>query len=484
MDLLVLEACAALFLLLSILRPVFKGLWGLSGIALMPLLALGIIVGLFPVYGFRPECVPLFFFVVYMTIIDFSAAGALFSRIQSDDYRDRRPVTIVVNVVLFGFAVWTAVYFGPPLDVSPYSAGTLYFQTTADGNVSPADAITLRDRSRGAELWLRVFVPAPETAGGAEKAALRPLLALIPPVAGSVQVTNAVCAALGERGFTVLTYSRPGFDSPAVAENGEIRRLSLPGLYRLAGTLIRGLGSTTANSSALSLEDGRKQDIVFLLEELSRNQSLRDSLPSTDLDCVFLAGYGAGGAALTVLSAAPDFTEKYSRIKGIIAVESPVFSDENVRPALPALFIVSDRITRERGGRYKAILKTVKASRAPALTAALSGAGPFDYSDSPRLYPVYSFLFRGAKTEVKRDAAEFPVLTASLMANFAAFIMAQPDETPPPEQQAAAPEAGAENAPAETAPSALPPVKTALSGVYLETGGGWNLGDSRIILQP
>jgi hypothetical protein len=499
MDLLILEACAALFLLLPMVRPVFKGLWNLNGIALLPLLALGLMIGLFPAYGFRPECLPLLFFAVYMSLLHSSAVGAIFSKLHNDDYRDQGPLAAMANFVLFGFAVWSALYFAPPLGDQFYYFGTVRLQNTENRNFLPPQTITLHDRSRNAELWLRIFAPDAGDAGvaaaNAEKPALRPLLTLIPPVAGSVQVTDAVCAALRDKGFTVLSYSRPGFDSPAVGEHGEIKRLSPPGLFRLASALLRGLDSAAASRNVVSLEDGRKRDIVFLLEELSQNQNLRDSLPGTDLDCVFFAGYGAGGAALTVLSAAPGFTEQYGRIKGIIAVESPIFSDETSRPAIPLMFIVSGLVKEERGGRYGAILKTLKASRAPALVAALPGAGPFDYSDSPRWYPVYSFLFRGIKTEEVPDAAGFPVLTASLMANFAAFIMEQsapppetaapmdapPDETPPLEQPDAAPE----GAPLpENAPAAAPPEKTALAGVYLETGGVWNLGDSRIILQP
>jgi hypothetical protein len=115
-------------------------------------------------------------------------------------------------------------------------------------------------------------------------------------------VTDAVCAALQDKGFTILSYSRPGFDSPAVDEYGNIRRLSLAALFRFSSGLFQGLGFGAAKSDSLYLEDTRKEDIVFLLRELSQNQRLRDSLSTADLNCVFLAGYGAGGSALTVLS--------------------------------------------------------------------------------------------------------------------------------------------------------------------------------------
>jgi hypothetical protein len=500
MELLILEIFAAVFLFLPIVRPLFKALWALDGLVLLPVLSLGILVGIFPVYGFRPECVPFLGFAFFTNIVNFSPLISLFSQLRNDDYRDRGLPYTAASLAVFGFVLWTALYFSPPLDMVFYEK---------------AHTMLIRDRNRDEDLWLRIYAPEGEAGG------LRPLLLLVPPAAGSVTVTDAVCVRLLEKGFTVLSYSRPGFDSPALDASGAYKRLGLPGLFRLGNALCRGLGDMAANEDGRELEEGRRRDVEFLLAELAQNKTLRDALLSADKSCVFLAGYGAGGAALTGLCSSPEFTARFGQVKGLIAVESPLYSSVEgdppppvplpsknplvvffrgiehffrglaprkvtgigsvPRPELPVLFIVSDRAFQERAGRYQSILKTSESARGPALTAALSGAGPFDYSDSPRVYPVYSFLFRGEKTE--RAKADYPRVTAALMANFAAFIMESADPAYPSES--ANPAASANPADGRGINlGASPPEKTALADIRLETGGVWNLPDSRFILEP
>jgi hypothetical protein len=444
MELLILEICAAVFLFLPIIMSVFYALLCLDGLVLLPVLSLGILIGIFPVYGFRPECVPLLVFTLFTNIINFGSLVSIFSQLHNDDYRDRGLLYTAANLVVFGFVLWIALYYSPPPDMA------LYEKT---------QTMPLRDRNRNEELWLRIYVPESGT-----PQALRPLILLVPPVAGSVTVTDAVCAGLLEKGFVVLSYSRPGFDSPALSESGVYKRLSFSGLFRLGNILCRGLTDMTANEAGRELEKGRRKDVEFLLVELAQNKTLQDRLSGIDKNCVFLAGYGAGGAALINLFAAPDFSARFGQVKGIIALESPLYSSiegdppppappptENPviaffrgtgfffrnlvprkvtgigtvpRPEIPVMFVVSDKVVRERTGRYETILKTLHAAQGPALVASLSGTGPFDYSDSPRVYPVYSFLFRGGKTGRVRTASEYPDITAALMANFAAFIRA------------------------------------------------------------
>ncbi|MDR2143866.1 MAG: hypothetical protein LBP29_05810 [Treponema sp.] len=505
MELLILEFCAAVFLFLPVIRPIFKALWGLDGLVLLPVLSLGILVGIFPVYGFRPECVPLLIFALFTNIVNFGPLISIFSHMHNDDYRDKGLLYTAVNLAVFGFTLWIALYYSPPVDMALYEK---------------AQTILLRDRSRNEDLWLRIYAPE----SGVSPQNLRPLLLLVPPAAGSVAVTDAVCAGLLEKGFTVLSYSRPGFDSPAIDGSGTYRRLAFPGLFRLGNALCRGLTDMGANAGGRKLEEGRRQDVEFLLVELSQNKTLRDMLSGAEKNCVFLAGYGAGGAALTGLSAEADFAARFSQVKGIIALESPLYSSiegdppppspppaenpviaffqgagsffQNLaprkvtgigpvpRPQIPVMFVVSDRVIRERSGRYETILRTLYSARGPALLAFLSGAGPFDYSDSPRLYPVYSLLFRGGKGGRIREAAEYPDITAALMANFAAFIMesAGMESTDEFTDESAGPENAPENPAGVRRPAV--PEKTALSDVGLETGGVWNLPDSRFILQP
>jgi hypothetical protein len=302
------------------------------------------------------------------------------------------------------------------------------------------------------------------------------------------------------------------------------KRLVFSRLFRLGNALCRGLTDMGANADGRELEEGRRQDVEFLLVELAQNKILQDMLPSVDKSCVFLAGYGAGGAALVGLFSAPEFAARFNQVQGIIALESPLYLSiegdppppapppaENPavaffrgtgaffrglvprritgigdvpRPEIPVMFVVSDRVIQERSGRYATIIKTLNSAQSPVLIAALFGAGPFDYSDSPRRYPVYSFLFRGGKGRA-RPAPEYPAITAALIANFAAFIMESDHAESAEPVNPAGPADRAEPAsPAGIRGTGAPPEKTALADIYLETGGVWNLPDSRFILQP
>jgi dienelactone hydrolase len=423
-------------------------------------------------------------FALFLTWVNLPDLAALFSGLQSDSYRDRRLLFILITGGVFAAVLWVSLYFAPPLDMELLS--------------ERVETIQLRDPDRTAEFTVRIYGPE-ESAVSAD----RPLLILLPPVAGSLPVIDAVCGALRERGFTVISYSRAGFDSPAFDGTGMPVRLSLPGLYRLTNALGRGLSDEGANAGGRELEEGRRFDVEFLLQELSVNKTLRDKLSGADRNRIFLAGYGAGGAALTVLAGMDDFISAHPQVRGVIAVEGPLLSSlegdvpppsppvsDNPadafirraadfaegfipkkithigtipRPALPILFILSDRVIQNRSGRYETILRTLGAARNMALLAAVPGAGPFDYSDSPRYYPIYSALFRGA---VHREGqAAGPLLTASLAANFAALIL----ETPQNGEM----------------PAGNTLTTTVLdSGIHLETGGVWQIPQGRTILQP
>ncbi|GHV86163.1 hypothetical protein AGMMS50230_17710 [Spirochaetia bacterium] len=497
MELRVLELFAAFFLFLSIIRPLVRGLWKLDGLAACPLLALAIMAGIFPAYGFRPECIPLLGFALFLSFANFSDLGALFLGLQSDSFRDKGLIFTLASAAAFAFTLWITLQYAPPMDMELSTQGV--------------ERLFLRDQ-QGAELYLRIY--GPETAETAEtdlavdeadltlgEADLagpgRPLLILLPPVAGSFTVSDTVCLRLRDRGFTVLSYSRPGFDSPSFNREGMPVRLFIPGLFRLGNSLIRGRKDAAANAGGRDLEAGRQQDTEFLLLELRQNKTLQDKLGYADRNTIFLAGYGAGGAALTRLSGQDTFAARFPQVRGIVAVEAPLLSSlageprvskeeprvsaffqeietffqslvprkithiSNVpQPGLPVLFILSGRVIEERAGRYETILRTMGASRNMALLAAVPGAGPFDYSDSPRYYPLLSVLFRGA------DGTEFrggPELTASLITNFAALIL--------------------ENG--ETVPEASAPLeKTPLEGIHVERGGVWQNPSGQTILQP
>ena len=485
MELIILECFAALFLFLSIVRPLVRGFWKLPGLTVCPLLALGIIIGIFPAYGFRPECVPLLIFAIFLFIANLSDFLALFFSLQSDAYRDKSVFFTLGSAATFAFALWITFHFGPPMDT--------------DLGIEGVKTIFLQ----GDELHVRIYGPVEPVAHMEEISVSRPLLILLPPAVGSFTMTDEVCMALRDRGFTVLGYSRLNFDSTFINRDRMPVRLSFPGAFRLGNALSRGMINTGANKRGRELEQSRKRDALFLLRELAENRTLQNLLGNTDRNTIFLTGYGEGGAALTALAGEDFFIAGYPKVRGIIAIEAPLLSSmegdppppppqpasdpfnrffqlveeyyEKVKPrrithiseipspGFPFLFVLSDRVINERGGRYETILRTMSNSRDAALIAAVRGAGIFDYSASPVQYPILSALYRGAEqTEVNRD---WPELTASLITNFAVLIL--------------------ENSNNDDVPLEIPLTKTALdSNTYLERGGVWQIPNVQTILQP
>ena len=516
MELRILESLAALFLFLSIARPLIRGLWKLPGLTICPLLALGIIIGIFPAYGFRPECTPLLLFALFLVFVNLSDFLALFSSLQSDSYRDRGLLFTLCSAAVFAFAFWITINFAPPLDTELSTEGikTVFLM--------------------GGEIQVRIYqpeeAPKPEKQPfetdmeslmpedldrGFQTAFGHPLLVLLPPEAGSITVSDEVCIGLRDRGFTVLTYSRVNFDSPFIDPDGKPERLNFFSFLRLGNALTRGLSDTSANTDGRKQEETRKQDTIFLLRELSENKTLQDLLEDTDKNMTFLVGYGSAGAALTVLAGQDDFSAVYPQVRGIIAIEAPLFSSlegdppppplppapdpistffqqigeyinslmpksithitKTPSPGLPILFILSDRVISERSGRYETILKTLESSRNAALLAAVRGAGPFDYSASPKHYPIYSFLFRGAEP-LEKDH-NWPLLTASLITNFAILVLENETVS---DDIITDPDTSVDKIPLN-----IPLIKTALdNNIHLEQRGVWQIPDVRTILHP
>jgi hypothetical protein len=447
------ELLITLFFFLPLIRPFIKSLWAIEGLAWLPLLALGICVGLFPAYGFRPEGIPLLIYGIIINSINMPSLLAMIRGLKPDDFYERRPVYTGIALGLLVAVSGIALYFSPSPDIMLDSQGV--------------GLGLIRDEDREGGFFLRIYKPPEGAEAPGPAAGLRPLMVLIPPAAGSVTVVDGVCRALAEGGFTVLTYSRRGFDSPAVDGTGKRRGISPAKNFRLLRAMIRGDKSAAANAVGRTLEDERGKDIGFLLGSIRKNGAVRDLLlPGTDLDCIFLTGYGAGAAALTVLSGDPAFVGTNPAIKGIIAVEGPILSalekdpgktaeteeDANwfrllwtdlsgriaglgpkkitgmaalPRPGIPTLFILSDRVlnSRDQAGRYRTILGSFRSARAPALLAAVPGAGPLDYSDSPKKYPLLRLFFPGNGEPIWREEDYIPG-TAALMANFAAALLA------------------------------------------------------------
>jgi hypothetical protein len=149
-----LELLIAFFLLLPLIRPFFKRLWTMDGLTLLPLLALGAGIGIFPAYGMRPEGIPLILYVVFRNLANLPALGIVLRRLTNDDFRDRGMVGAGFSVALLAAVTALAVCFAPPRDI-----------TLAGSGVRSA---TVRDEERNVELFLRVYEPPPE-AGRAGK---------------------------------------------------------------------------------------------------------------------------------------------------------------------------------------------------------------------------------------------------------------------------------------------------------------------------
>jgi hypothetical protein len=452
-----LELLIALFLLLPLIRPFFKGFWTIDGLATLPLLALGVGIGLFPAYGVRPECLPLILYVIFMNIANRSALGAVFRQLKNDDFRDRGLMSSCVLVALLIAVTALALCFAPAPDLGPAGSGAL--------------SATVRDEGRRVDLFLRAY--APESPAGTGTAEKRPLMILMPPAAGSLLVVDRLCEALARRGFTTLVYSRRGIDAPALETGGRKRLLSPAGTLRLLRAVFQGTRWTGANAIGRVLEEERKQDLAFLLAALQNRgePAAREAVEmllgkDTDRSVVFIAGYGAGGAAAASLSSEPGFAVRNPSVRGIIGLESPILSaleqapqrapetsprqegalrsflssletriadlgPKRIRglgripqPEVPVLFILSDRALSyswRQEQRYLSVMETYRRAVKPAALVMVSGAGPLDYSDVPEKYPLLSRIFPGNAAPLWARE-EYPDGTASLIANFSAAL--------------------------------------------------------------
>jgi hypothetical protein len=477
------ELLIALFYLLAILRSPVKKLWPLDGLVWLPPLALGLSCSLFPAYGFRVECLPL---ALYGVVINWLNVPALRRRREAGLFVRGRLFTLG-NFLCAGAVLALALVFAPREDTALDESAALE---------------TLRDR-QGREYYLRLYEPP----GAAPGEGGRPFLLLAPSPLGSSLVLDKLCGDLAARGFSVLSFSRRGFDLPAAGGKGRFYPPA-PGAPS-PGEFIRRLrlgGSATrlkkANDLGRSLEAGRAEDIEFILS------SLRERGEGFSRRPLFLGGYGAGGSAAILLAASPEFCARNPNLRGIIAVESYLWSAyeeeeppqrplpstpglrgrierslgefllrlESLKPRkmagpgeapaslLPLLVILSDRSLDPRYGelRYGAIRRALIRCRGASLFAAAAGAGPLDYSDARDQYPLMPALFPGASRS-RWNGGDYAGGAASLMAGFAALVL---DSGPPGEGG-----------------GGLLPGELPREGLYLERRL-WNLPEIAFILDP
>jgi hypothetical protein len=475
----VLEGLIVFFIVLPLLRPVFPRLADLDGLLFLPLVAFLCTLAIFPAYGFRPECIPLLLYTFFLAALYLPPVLVRVKLLPPGKVPPKGPGFMLGFTLLLIPVAAAALLFTPSREAGPVPGmvtGEVYtrkIQTSPEGN----------------EFTLRLY-GSPGTPG--------PLMLVVPPLAGSAAAVDQVCRELRERGFTVISYSRKSFDSPPLREDGKQPGTPAALLYRMFRIHSRGFKFQALNERGKALEAERLGDVVFLLSYLREEHPGDPAFSGIPAGQVFIAGYGVGGGALVRLAGSPGFARRNPEVKGIIALESPVFSgfigedpppapaatgNESrlrslwagitrrvlqwrprkiaglgvlPRPEVPVLYMVSDKALapRHREGRYAAVFALLQDAREPALLAALPGAGPLDYSDIPAKFPLYRLFFPG-QTYTLGKSRDFPRETAALMTNFAALFADNPQAI------------GREN----------------LTGnIYIESGGAWNFRNPRDIL--
>ncbi|MDR1177801.1 MAG: hypothetical protein LBK64_03125 [Spirochaetaceae bacterium] len=436
-DLAVLTALATFLLALPLIRPFFKGLWPINGLVLLPLTAFLILFGLFRAYGFRPECLPLLLFAAFLTIAHIPALFSLINRLHNDDFRDRKPIVSALGLAVLAASSACALYFSP-------------YQDTREGAAYSYEAeIREAPGTEGGSItrYLRVY----SGSGGGSNGGDRAVIALIPPLTGSVEIIEPLCGRLNEAGYTVVTFSRQGLDNPAAGGGREFHR-PLYESIRLLWSALRARDSVLANRTAGVYEEKRMADAGWLLDCLRKPEpgALAGVSPR-----IVAAGYGAGGAALSLLASDPAFAAKYPELLGFVSIEGPPASvltpesfpspsggkpwevlkrfflnfrprkltvPDTIRPLLiPGLFITAGQIYEEKysKGRYDAIRAMVRGAGAPSGLRSLADANFLDYADCAGRYPIYQWLLR--HTSGYAPAQEDPVRAcASFIADFAA----------------------------------------------------------------
>jgi hypothetical protein len=429
------EFLSSLLLFFFLIRPLAKGLWPLGGLAWFPLLAFGILAAVFPAYGFRPECVPL---LINQGIFALTSLGSLRGEAPKKTFlRQTRNLLILLKTSVLGILTAFTLFFAPL--ASPESG---------DG----ARRVAVRNEAKDQEYTLYIY----ESQGSSDRG--KPFLFLIPPDTGSVKAVDRLCAALRDRGFSVLSFRRRG-ESPA----------NFPAWLQSFhwGTVLE-----RANRMGRGMEEKRREDIEFLLPYIRQNNLFL--VPGADMEATILAGWGAGGAALIYLadeaagvSYAAGRTGRIvgTGVRGIVAVESRFWSlwkgeerqggavfpgmdwflrgktlalnwlnnlaplriaglEDAPKPRFPVLYLASDWAFNFKSAEkdYLAAYTLLRGSPKPAAIASFNGAGPLDYTGYPVDYPLYPALFPG-RGRAGLLSEDFTGKTADLIANFTALLL-------------------------------------------------------------
>jgi hypothetical protein len=442
------EALVVIFLVLPLLRPFVKVLWSLDGLVWLPLIALSIVIGIFPAYGFRPECLPI---LVFAAVYNLANLPSLISSIVSrpdDSFRDQGLVLTVCAFVLLGAAAVPLFAFSSRIYEKPEETEAVRELKISNKTLN-SDGTLYRNYS------LRIYGPVQKN---------RPLIVLVPPEIGSAASVDIVCTELQKKNFTVVTYSYEDNYPFRRQSVFPVKLLRYWRIYRKADNL------ASVNEQGKALEADRRIDIEFLLSQLPAllNDTGKGRLPP-----LLLAGYGAGGSALAYLAGERDFISQYNNVLGMAVIECRLWSSylpdspavpyvpagegvilrqwaniesrfNNMLPqrvsrsgplpgagisirGLPVLYLVSGRALGPKGQRpYQAVFDSMRSGLGRVAIAAIQGAGPLDYQDFSYTYPLYSFLLPGLKGVQK---SEDPIGdTAGIIGNFASYLLEQMED--------------------------------------------------------
>jgi pimeloyl-ACP methyl ester carboxylesterase len=396
---------------LELVRPFFKSIRDVTGIILFPLLVFVLLLVGQYVYGFRPELVPFEVFVFFLALFRIPKLVSLLQRLRIDEDKQPSIIACIIGIVLLAVTGYIGIRFSPTQD---------YFASRNNGDYETS---VVKNAGADEEYFIRTYRKSSENTRGT--------ILMIPPVSGSVEVVDSICSLLYSKGFSVITFSQPGLDVPAYDLRNKPIVPSISNITSYVVSFIAGLQYKTPNQYARALEAKRMQAIEYLVTHLEYVRPL------------YLVAYGAGGAAAITYAAQHDA----NAVAGVINIEGPLYSaldfeagdtgtglqgfihsiipqsKKYIRaiPELtrPLLVLVSDSVKdpEQRDNRYASLVRVIHQAKAPALLVALTGAGPFDYSDVTMQYPIYSAMLAGKGNRV-RSVGYYVESTAALIYNF------------------------------------------------------------------
>ena len=432
------ETLAVIFLIIPFLRPFVKKLWELDGIDCLPLLALGILIVIFPAYGFRLEVIPILVFAFFSGLFAMGVFVAKRMSHEQERFRESNAFHSILAMIVLAVVSVPMFAFSPKVDIAQDDEAN--------------DAVNLSVSNWTHKYTLRIH-------GTAQTAlANHPIVFIVPPEIGSASSVELVSRGLRENGFTVVTYFRNDKDMVFVGENGR-KRVFPTRLFSYWNIRNRAGSRPAANEKGRALEDSRRADIEFLLPQLADLLGLKgEGLPP-----VLFVGYGAGGSALAYMADEGGFLTRRIDALGVIAIESRLWSSYQVAPreiapftnagmfhrvrisvgnffsnlgphevnltgpfpesGIPVLHLASGRILDAQKAQtaYGAVLDAVRADQGPVAIAAIESAGPLGYQDYRLTQPMLS-LFLPGMSGAKRS--EDPIGdTVGIISRFAASIL-------------------------------------------------------------